>query len=84
MGAARAARAAGDWELAAYTAGQMREHDPNYGGTHLALGLVAQHEGRTAEAAREMAEAVRLWGHADADLPELAEARERSRALAMK
>ena len=82
-GIGRAARAAGDWELAAHTASQMREHDPNYGGTHLALGLVAQHDGRTAEAAREMAEAVRLWGHADADLPELAEARERSRVLAM-
>jgi tetratricopeptide (TPR) repeat protein len=83
-GIARSARAAGDWELAAHTAGQMREHDPKYAGTHLALGLVAQHEGRTAEAAREMAEAVSLWRSADADLPELAEARERSRALASR
>ena len=62
----------------------MREHDPNYGGTHLALGLVAQHEGRSAEAAREMAEAMRLWRNADPDLPELAEARDRSRALASR
>jgi len=83
-GIGRAARAAGDWELAAFTAGQMREHDAAYAGTHLALGLVAQHEGRAAEAAREMGEAVRLWGHADPDLPELAEARERSRALASR
>lgn len=83
-GIARSARAAGDWNLAAHTAGQMREHDPNYAGTHLALGLVAQQEGRTAEAAREMGEAVRLWSRADPDLPELAEARERSRALASR
>jgi hypothetical protein len=83
-GIGRSARAAGDWELAAYTAGQMREHDDAYGGTHLALGLVAQHEGRTAEAAREMAEAVRLWGHADPDLPELAQAREQGRVLASR
>ena len=83
-GIGRVGRAAGDWELAAYTAGQMREHDDAYGGTHLALGLVAQHEGRTAEAAREMAEAVRLWGHADPDLPELAQAREQGRVLASR
>jgi tetratricopeptide (TPR) repeat protein len=83
-GIARAARAAGDWELAAYTAAQMREHDANYAGTHLALGLVARHEGRTADAAREMAEAVRLWRNADPDLPELAEAREAGRALASR
>ena len=83
-GIARAARAAGDWELAAYTAGQMSEHDPNYGGTHLALGLVAQHEGRAADAARAMAEAMRLWRNADPDLPELAEAREAGRALASR
>jgi hypothetical protein len=79
---ARSARSAGDWELAAHTAGQMREHDPNYAGTCLALGLVARHEGRSADAAREMAEAVRLWRHADPDLPELGEAREAGRALA--
>ena len=83
-GIARAARMAGDWELAAFTAGQMREHDPNYGGTHLALGLVAKHEKRTADAAREMSEAARLWKNADPDLPELAEARDGSRALASR
>jgi tetratricopeptide (TPR) repeat protein len=32
------ARDAGDWDLAEYTAGQMREHDPEYAGTHFALG----------------------------------------------
>jgi tetratricopeptide (TPR) repeat protein len=83
-GIARAARAAGDWDLAAYTAGQMNEHDPNYAGTHLALGLVAQHEERLADAARAMSEAVRLWKNADPDLPELAEARENGRALASR
>jgi tetratricopeptide (TPR) repeat protein len=83
-GIARAARAAGDWDLAAHTAGQMREHDANYAGTHLALGLVAKHEGRLAEAESAMREAVRLWRHADPDLPELAEARASSRALASR
>jgi tetratricopeptide (TPR) repeat protein len=83
-GMARSARDAGEWELAAHTAGQMLEHDAAYGGTHLALGLVAQHQGRTADAAREMAEAARLWRNADPDLPELAQAREASRALASR
>jgi hypothetical protein len=83
-GIARSARAAGDWELAAHSANQMKEHDPNYGGTHLALGLVAKHEGRLADAARAMAEAARLWRNADSDLPELAQARAEGRALASR
>ena len=35
---ARAAREVGDWDFAAWAAGQMQEHDPNYGGTQYALG----------------------------------------------
>src|SRR5262249_31547936 len=42
---ASAARDVGDWDFAAWAAGQMRDHDPNYGGTQFALGLVAQHKG---------------------------------------
>jgi tetratricopeptide (TPR) repeat protein len=41
---ARTARDAGDWELAAWTAQQMREHDSAYAGTQDALALVARHE----------------------------------------
>ena len=40
---ARSAREVGDWALAARMAQLMLEHDPNYAGTHYALGLVAQH-----------------------------------------
>ncbi|HKB13390.1 MAG TPA: hypothetical protein VKD69_22145 [Vicinamibacterales bacterium] len=39
---ARAAREVGDWEFAAWAAGQMLEHDPNYAGTRLALALAAR------------------------------------------
>jgi hypothetical protein len=79
---ARAARAAGDWELAAYTAGQMRDHDAAYGGTHYALGRVAEQRGDAARASAAYEEALRLWSGADAELPELREARARRDALA--
>jgi hypothetical protein len=36
---ARTAREAADWELAAWVAQQMFEHDPNYAGTRDALAL---------------------------------------------
>jgi tetratricopeptide (TPR) repeat protein len=78
---ARLARDVGDWELAAYTAGQMREHDAAYGGTHYALARVAEHEGDRARAREAYAEAVRLWSRADPDLPELRQARDRRDAL---
>jgi tetratricopeptide (TPR) repeat protein len=42
---ARAAREVGDWDFAAWAARQMLEHDPNYAGSHLALALVAEHQG---------------------------------------
>ena len=68
---ARLAREAGEWDLADYTARQMLEHDAAYGGSHLALGLVALERGDRATAEASAA-AARCWGDADPDLPELA------------
>jgi len=67
---ARTAREAGDWAFAGRIAQQMLEHDPSYGGTRYALGLVAAHAGRTDAARREFAQAEAFWNKADADLPE--------------
>jgi len=72
---ARAARAAGDWELAQYTAEQMIQHDPYYAGGHFAIGLVAEHAGEKAGSREMFAAAEKYWSHADADLPELVTAR---------
>ena len=68
---ARAAREVGDWDFAAWAAGQMREHDPGYGGTHFALGLVAQHNGDRDGARVAFESAERSWKDADPDLAEL-------------
>jgi tetratricopeptide (TPR) repeat protein len=68
---ARAAREQGDWELAAWTAQQMLEHDPNYAGTHYALGLVARHNGDQAAARAAFGRARTLWAGADPGLMEL-------------
>jgi tetratricopeptide (TPR) repeat protein len=69
---ARAARSVGDWPLAARLAQVMLEHDPNYAGTHFALGLVSHHNsGTSAATLREFALAEKAWAGADADLPEL-------------
>lgn len=81
---ARVAREAGQWELAEHTAREMLDHDPHYGGTHYALGLVAEHKGDRATAAREFAEAARLWSKADRDLVELGEIRKKQQTLAAK
>ena len=59
---ARAAREAGDWELAAWAARQMLEHDPNYAGSHDALALVAEHRGDAQTARAERALAARSTG----------------------
>jgi tetratricopeptide (TPR) repeat protein len=67
---ARAAREVGDWELAAWAAHQMLEHDPNYAGTHRALALVAEHNGDAATARAERALVEKYWKNADKDLPE--------------
>jgi len=68
---ARSARNVGDWDLAEHTARQMLEHDPAYGGSHLAMALVLGHQGDSAGEARELAAARRYWRDADRDLPEL-------------
>ena len=68
---ARDARAAGDWELAQYTAEQMIQHDPYYAGGHYAIGLVAEHAGENDGARTMFTEAQKLWSHGDHDLPEL-------------
>jgi tetratricopeptide (TPR) repeat protein len=68
---ARSAREAGDWELAEHTAKQMLDHDPNYGGSHLAMALVLEHRGDAAGAARELEAARGFWRDADPELPEL-------------
>jgi tetratricopeptide (TPR) repeat protein len=69
---ARSAREAGDWTLAARMAQLMLEHDPNYAGTHFALGLVSHHNtGTSAATLRELALAEKAWANADKDLAEL-------------
>jgi tetratricopeptide (TPR) repeat protein len=70
---ARIARDVGDWELAEHTAKQMLEHDPAYGGSHLALALVASQRGELDLARQEAIEARKYWRDADAGLKELAE-----------
>jgi hypothetical protein len=69
---ARTARSVGDWGLAARLAQLMLEHDPNYAGTHFALGLVSHHNSGTSETTlREFALAEKAWANADKDLGEL-------------
>ena len=74
---ARSARQVGDWLFAARMAQLMLEHDPDYGGTHYALALVAQHDGNDPTARREFDLALKAWAAADKDLPELAIARKK-------
>ncbi len=74
---ARSARAAGDWEFAAWLGGVMRDHDDLYAGTHYVLALVAEHNNQVAEATAAFARAEALWSGADADLPELRDIRKR-------
>jgi hypothetical protein len=69
---ARTAREVGDWTLAARLAQMMLEHDPNYAGTHYALGLVSHHNTGTSDTTlREFALAEKAWSGADKDLAEL-------------
>ena len=68
---ARAAREAGDWELAGTVATQMIAHDASYGGSHYARALVEAHNGDNARAASEFAVAERFWSAADPDFPPL-------------
>ncbi len=77
---ARMARDVGDWDLAEHTARQMLEHDPKFGGSHLALALVAQHRGDDTLMRSEAAEAGKYWSQADGDIKERAELRRLARA----
>ncbi len=79
---ARSAVAAGDWDLAEYTAAQMLAHDAAYGGSHLAMAIVLRHKGDVGGLARELEAAKRYWRDADPGLQELtliAEASARAR-----
>jgi tetratricopeptide (TPR) repeat protein len=73
---ARAARDSGYWDLAAWAAQQMLEHDPNYAGTHYALGLVARHDRNPTSARAEFDRARALWASADPGLSELKDLKE--------
>jgi len=68
---ARAAREAGDWDLARWAAAEMVDHDAQYAGSHLALALVAEHAGDTKTAAAERSLVEQGWRNADRGLPEL-------------
>src|SRR5262249_37061533 len=68
---ARTARESGDWDLASWAAQQMLDHDPNYAGTHYALGLVARHNSNPTSARAEFDRARALWPNADPGLSEL-------------
>jgi tetratricopeptide (TPR) repeat protein len=71
------ARAAGDWELAEFTAHQMIEHDPSYAGGYYALGLVDEHRAAQSSARDQLVQAEKLWSKADTDLPELVQIRQK-------
>lgn len=75
---ARLAREAGDGDIAAHTAEQMREHDPVPAATPDAIALVAKPRGHTAAATREFVAAVQRWKDADPDLAVPSEARPRA------
>jgi len=68
---ARTAREVGDWDLAGFIAAEMLDHDPAYGGSHLAQALVLRHRGDAAGHRREIEAARGTWRDADADLAEL-------------
>lgn len=70
---ARTARDVGAWDLAEYTARQMLEHDAAYGGSHLALALVARQRGDVDLTRTEASAARNYWHDADRNLRELAE-----------
>lgn len=85
-GFARLAYAIDDRELLEYTAKQMLEHDAAYGGSHLALALVARQQGNPELALAEAETARRYWQGADRDIKELALLRslEKTRSVASR
>ncbi|HUR32557.1 MAG TPA: hypothetical protein VM032_02100 [Vicinamibacterales bacterium] len=78
---ARAARGAGDWEMASRVAQLMMKHDAAYAGSHYATALVAQQAGNRVAARGAFQKALDLWAQADADLPAVVDARRRLAAL---
>ena len=78
---ARAARQAGDWDLAERAARRMLEHDPAYAGTQYAWALVTDRRGDRDAARSALTLAQTYWSRADPDLPELADVRTRLAAL---
>ena len=72
---ARTARDVGNWQLAEHTARQMLDHDNAYGGSHLALALVARQRGDAELARTEAAAARKYWQDADRGMQELSEVR---------
>jgi tetratricopeptide (TPR) repeat protein len=71
------ARAAGDWDLARRASALLIEHDNAYGGSQFAAALVADRDGKRAEAKAALADAARLWKNADADHAPVREIRSR-------
>jgi tetratricopeptide (TPR) repeat protein len=78
---ASAARDAGDWGLAEFTAQQMIEHDPSYAGGYYALGLAVEHRGADVAAREQFVKAENRWARADADMSELVQVRQKLTAL---
>jgi tetratricopeptide (TPR) repeat protein len=70
---AKIARDVGDWELAEHTAKQMLDHDAAFGGSHLAMALVAKQKGDGEVAQLEVEAARKYWKDADRDMKELSE-----------
>jgi len=68
---ARRARETDEWALAEITAQEIVRQDPSYAGGYYAMGLVAEHEGKSAKATQQFTIAQNLWSEADKDLPEL-------------
>jgi tetratricopeptide (TPR) repeat protein len=74
---ASVARAAGDWDLAEFTAQQMIEHDPSYAGGYYGLGLVNEHRAQQAAAREQFVQAEKRWSKADAEMTELVQVRQK-------
>src|SRR5215470_12081103 len=72
----RAARATGNWQVAAQFANLMIERAPEYAGAHYAVALSAEHDGDTQRALTEFSLAAKAWANADPDLLEMHEIRD--------
>jgi hypothetical protein len=68
---AQRARDAGDWHLAALTARNIMDHNPNYPGGYYAMALVARQAHDLAGEAKLLALTQKLWSTADPDLTEM-------------